>query len=51
MPIAAEGSMPIDPLSIAAVSDNRSPNRLSVRMTSNWRGFLTSCIEQLSASI
>ena len=34
-PSEAEGSMPSEPVSMAAQSDSRSPNRLSVTMTSN----------------
>jgi hypothetical protein len=37
-PSDAEGSMPRLPVSIAASSDNRSPNRLSVTITSNCLG-------------
>jgi hypothetical protein len=33
-PSEAEGSMPSDPVSIAAISESMSPNRLSVTMTS-----------------
>ena len=36
---------------MAAQSDKRSPNRLSVRMTSNCLGRRTNCIAQLSAYI
>ena len=50
-PNEAEGSIPRDPVSIAAQSDSKSPNRLSVTMTSNCFGFRTSCIAQLSAYI
>ncbi len=45
---AAEGSMPIEPVSIDASSDRMSPNRLPVTMTSNCFGLRTSCIAQLS---
>src|SRR5205814_1116651 len=48
-PSEAEGSMPSEPVSIAAQSDNKSPNRLLVTMTSNCFGLRTSCIAQLSA--
>ena len=48
-PSEAEGSMPSEPVSIAAQSDRRSPNRLSVTMTSNCLGLRTSCMAQLSA--
>ena len=41
--------MPSEPVSIAAQSDSRSPNRLSVTMTSNCLGWRTSCMAQLSA--
>src|SRR3989304_661319 len=47
-PIEAEGSIPIEPVSVAASSDKMSPNMFSVTITSNWRGFLTSCMAQLS---
>ena len=49
-PSAADGNMPSEPVNIAATSDNKSPNRLSVTSTSYCFGFLTSCIAQLSAS-
>ena len=45
---AAEGSMPIEPVSIDASSDRMSPKRLPVTMTSNCFGLRTSCIAQLS---
>src|SRR6185312_10134560 len=48
-PSDAEGSMPSEPVSIAAQSDSKSPKRLSVTMTSNCFGLRTSCIAQLSA--
>src|SRR5436190_166425 len=44
----AEGSMPIDPVSIEASSDRMSPKRLPVTITSNCFGVRTSCIAQLS---
>ena len=37
-PSEAEGSMPSEPVSMAATSDSMSPNRLSVTMTSNCFG-------------
>ena len=49
-PSEAEGSMPSEPVSIAATSDRMSPNRLSVTITSNCLGWRTSCMAQLSAS-
>ena len=50
-PNEADGSMPSDPVSMAAQSDNTSPNRLSVTMTSNCFGSRTNCMAQLSAYI
>ena len=47
--LADAGSMPSDPVSIAATSDNTSPKRLSVTITSYCFGQRTSCIPQLSA--
>ncbi|MNC85748.1 hypothetical protein D3C83_13600 [compost metagenome] len=44
----AEGSMPIEPVSIEASSDRMSPNMLPVTMTSNCFGARTSCIAALS---
>ncbi len=44
----AEGSMPIEPVSIAASSDRMSPNMFPVTMTSNCLGARTSCIAALS---
>ncbi len=44
----ALGSMPIEPVSIAASSLRMSPNRLPVTITSNCLGALTSCIAALS---
>jgi hypothetical protein len=41
--------MPSEPVSIAAQSDSKSPNRLLVTITSNCFGLRTSCIAQLSA--
>ena len=37
-PSEADGSMPSEPVSIAATSDSMSPNRLSVTITSNCLG-------------
>jgi hypothetical protein len=37
-PSEADGSMPSEPVSIAAISESMSPNRLSVTMTSNCFG-------------
>ena len=48
-PSEADGSMPSEPVSIAAQSERRSPNRLSLTITSNCLGWRTSCIAQLSA--
>ena len=50
-PSDADGSMPKEPVNIAASSDSMSPNKLSVTITSNCFGFLTNCIAQLSAYI
>ena len=50
-PKDAEGNKPNDPVNIAASSDNISPNKLSVTITSNCFGFLNNCIAQLSASM
>ena len=44
----AEGSMPIEPVSIAASSLRMSPKRLVVTSTSNCFGLRMSCIAQLS---
>ena len=41
--------MPREPVSMAAVSESMSPNRLSVTMTSNCLGLRTNCMAQLSA--
>ena len=46
----AEGSIPMDPLRVAAISDKISPNRLPETITSYWFGLSTSCIAVLSAS-
>ena len=50
-PKDADGKRPKDPVNIEAWSDNISPNKLSVTITSNCFGFLKSCIAQLSANI
>ena len=42
--------MPSEPVSMAAMSDSMSPNRLSVTMTSNCLGQRTSCMPPASAS-
>ena len=47
-PRLAEGSIPRLPVSIAAASDSRSPNRLSVTITSNCLGARTNCMAALS---
>jgi hypothetical protein len=47
----ADGSMPIEPVSIEASSDRMSPNMLPVTMTSNCLGALTSCMAALSTSM
>ena len=44
----AEGSMPMDPVSIAASSERMSPNMFPVTTTSNFLGARTSCIAALS---
>jgi hypothetical protein len=44
----ADGSMPMEPVSIAAQSDRMSPNMLVVTMTSNCFGARTSCMAALS---
>jgi hypothetical protein len=49
-PSEADGSMPSEPVSIAAMSDSMSPNRLSVTITSNCFGQRTSCMPPASAS-
>ena len=46
----AEGSIPIEPVSIAASSLRMSPNMFSVTITSKWRGAATSCMAALSTS-
>ena len=50
-PSEAEGSMPSEPVSIAATSDSMSPKRLSVTITSNCFGARTSCMPPASASM
>ena len=50
-PRLAEGSIPSEPVSIAASSLRMSPNRFSVRITSKSRGPETSCIAALSTSM
>ena len=50
-PRLAEGYNPKLPVNIAAQSDNKSPNKLSVTITSNCFGHLTSCIAPASAYI
>src|SRR6185312_1020061 len=49
-PSAALGSIPIEPVRIAASSLRMSPNMLSVRITSKRVGAATSCIAALSTS-
>ncbi|MMZ69050.1 hypothetical protein D1872_318120 [compost metagenome] len=44
----ADGSMPMEPVSIEAWSDRMSPNMLSVTITSNCFGARTSCMAALS---
>src|SRR6056300_662793 len=48
-PKDADGNMPNDPVSIAAKSDSKSPNRLSVTITSNCLGQRVNCIAPASA--
>jgi hypothetical protein len=50
-PKLADGNIPKLPVSIAAQSDNMSPNKLSVTITSNCFGHLTNCIAPASAYI
>src|SRR5207249_10653409 len=45
---AADGSMPLEPVSIAASCERMSPNRFPVTMTSHCLGLRTSCMAQLS---
>ena len=47
-PIDADGSMPIEPVSIAAASDRMSPKMLLVTMTSNCLGARISSIAAAS---
>ena len=49
-PRLADGSMPMEPVSMAASSLRMSPNMLVVTMTSNCRGSRMSCMAQLSTS-
>ena len=46
-PSEAEGSMPSEPVTMAASSDSMSPNRLSVTITSNCFG----CAHELHGAI
>src|SRR6187431_1846414 len=48
-PREADGSIPMEPVSMAAWSDSMSPNRLSHTITSNCLGLRTSCMAQASA--
>ena len=50
-PRLAEGSIPIEPVIIAASSERMSPNRFSVMITSKSAGRLTSCMAALSTSM
>ena len=50
-PREALGSIPIDPVSIAASSERMSPNMFSVTIVSKWRGDETSCMAALSTSM
>jgi len=50
-PSEALGSIPIEPVSIAASSERMSPNMFSVSSTSKWRGLAISCIAALSTSM
>ena len=50
-PRLAEGSIPSEPVSIAASSERMSPNMFSVRITSKRDGSETSCIAALSTSM
>ena len=47
----AEGIIPMEPVSMEASSDKISPNMFSVTSTSNWPGFLISCMAVLSTRI
>ena len=49
-PARRSGSIPIEPVSIAASSERMSPNMFSVRITSKWRGAATSRMAALSTS-
>src|SRR5690606_4371970 len=44
----ADGSMPMEPVSMEASSERMSPNMLSVTITSNCLGARTSCLAALS---
>ena len=48
VPTAAEGSMPMDPVSMDAASDRMSPKMLPVTMVSNCVGARMICIAALS---
>ena len=43
--------MPMEPVIMEASSDRMSPNMFSVTITSNWAGFFTICMAQLSTNI
>jgi len=47
-PRLADGSMPMEPVSMAASSLRMSPNKLEVTITSNCEGLRMSCMAQLS---
>ena len=49
-PSEALGSIPSEPVSIAASSERMSPNMFSVTITSNSLGLATSCMAALSTS-
>ena len=49
--IEAEGSIPIDPVIMAAISESISPNKLPVTTTSNCLGSLTNCMDALSTNM
>ena len=49
--IDADGIMPMEPVSMDASSERISPNMFSVTSTSNWVGFLISCMAVLSTKI
>ena len=50
-PMEAEGSRPMEPVTMDASSDRISPNMFSVTTTSNCPGSRTSCMAQLSTSM